>query len=996
METLRICLGCQTPLTSDAPQGLCPACLLKEAMQHTATAVIGSEAAGGPAPRLGEKFGDYRILRLLGRGGMGEVYEAEHEPTGRRVALKVMGHALNSDTDRKRFLREGRLAASISHPHVVYVFGSEEIAGRPVIAMELVQGGTLRDRVRKDGSLKISEAVEATLQMIDGLEAAHKAGILHRDIKPANCFVSPDGAVKVGDFGLSISTIARGESLLTASGSVLGTPTYASPEQLRGEELDVASDIYSVGASLYYMVTGRPPHEAQDLVKLITEVLDKAPPNPRQLRSDIPKALARVIMRCLAKDRTRRFKDYAVLRDALLPFTSVAATPATVGLRFVAGLIDELIAFGPSYLVMVFSANDPLQHFVQTRTLSTFGVWIIFFAWYILYYAVPEGLRGAALGKTICRLRVVGSDRQPPGVPRALGRALIFASTYVIPSLLTILFVSATDLRERVTRGELTLMDWVWLPLWLLLFATMRRANGYAAIHDLASNTRVVTREAVVEREKLFAQSEPVITPSPIPKCGIYNILGVLADWGAEKVLLGHDQTLRRNVWIHVVPPGTGPVSVRRRDVSRSGRLRWLNGIRSATEAWDAYEAIDGAAFLNLARSAQPWSSVRFWLLDLAEELDRASDDGAPGSLLNPDRVWINARGHAVLLEFPAPGVTRIPPSSPVPTEITSTQQFLHEIAATALGHETNRMKLPLHAQTFLTSLRSRAFEAPGIIIGNLKSLSTRVAGVSRQRRLATLTLIPFWVIVFGLVGGSYLNVITGRFDRKWIAEYPDIHSVRIALQTMEHEWDDEVLEKPFEVHVAGHYRHVLTNETFWDAPETVALFDASLRRKAMRAIEKYPNPTAEELAAADKFVRPALDVMKNFEKPQLLWLTIGMSWFFMLVVAAVDLVIAAAFRQTTLLRPFGLTVVTTRGESASRLRLLWRAIIAWLPLLAGTPFVIALIFAGADELQQYGPILAGLLTFIVVIWLAAVIWTVLRPSRAAQDWLSGTIVVPR
>src|SRR6185503_20080157 len=278
METLRICLECRTPLTSDAPQGLCPACLLKTAMQKTDSAGGASSVEPNPGiPQPGQTFGDYQIIRLLGRGGMGEVYEADHVPSGRRVALKVMGHALNSDEDRKRFLREGRLAAAISHPHVVYIFGSEEISGRPVIAMELVQGGTLKERLQRKGSLSIFDAVGSTLQMIDGLEAACNAGVLHRDIKPANCFVGPDGTVKVGDFGLSISTIARGESLVTASGAVVGTPSYASPEQLRGQELDVRSDIYSVGASLYYLLLGRPPHQAKDLVQLITEVLDKNP-----------------------------------------------------------------------------------------------------------------------------------------------------------------------------------------------------------------------------------------------------------------------------------------------------------------------------------------------------------------------------------------------------------------------------------------------------------------------------------------------------------------------------------------------------------------------------------------------------------------------------------------------------------------------------------------------------------------------------------------------
>jgi eukaryotic-like serine/threonine-protein kinase len=992
METVRICLECRTPLTIDAPQGLCPACLLKQAMHDT---VSGTVPVSG-LPQVEEKFGEYRIIRLLGRGGMGEVYEAAHEPTGRRVALKVMGHALTSDTDRKRFLREGRLAASISHPHIVYVFGSEEIGGRPVIAMELVQGGTLKDRVRKEGPLKIAEAVDATLQMIDGLEAAHAAGILHRDIKPANCFVGPDGTVKVGDFGLSISTIARGETLLTSSGSVLGTPSYASPEQLRGEELDVASDIYSVGASLYYLLTGKPPHEAQDLVKLITEVLDKTPPSPRQHRREIPHGLARVIMRCLAKDRARRFSDYAALRDALLPFNSVAARPATVGLRFVAGLIDELIAFGPSYVFMVFYANDPLQTFVQTRTPATFALWILFFAWYLLYYAVPEGLRGAAVGKTICRLRVVGSDRQAPGVLRALGRAFIYTGNYVIPSLLTIFFVSASDLRDRMARGDWTLADWAWLPLFLLLFITMRRSNGYAAVHDLLTHTRVVTREAAVQREKLLAQPGPVVAASPMTKYGVYNVLGVLADWGGAKLLLGHDEALRRNVWIHLVPPGTPPISTRRRDVSRAGRLRWLNGTRSDSEAWDAYEAIDGAPLLTLARTPQPWSRVRLWLLDLAEELDHAAGDAAVDPLLNPDRVWITARGHAVLLEFPAPGVTRVPPSSPANTEANSTQQFLDEVATIALGPEKDRSKLPLHARAFLTSLRNKTFQEPKVIIGNLKSLATRLAGVSRRRRLATLTLVPFWIVICGLVGAAYMDLMFQRFDRKWTGQFPDIRPARLALQAMEHEWEDESLRNPFEVHVAGHYRHILTNQAFWNAPETAGLFDSNLRKKAMRALEKYPNPTPDELGAADTYVRPAIDFLETFDKRQLLWFAIGFSWFLMLAVAVADLIVSGAFRQTMLLRLFGLVVVTTKGESASRLRLFWRSLVSWLPLFVGAPFLIALTFATTSEFQEYGYILLGILAFVVALWTIGVIWTVLRPTRGPHDWLAGTVVTPR
>jgi eukaryotic-like serine/threonine-protein kinase len=188
-----------------------------------------------PRPHLapGQTFGPYRIERLLGQGGMGDVYEGEQIEQGRRVALKVLNQRLADPQDRARFLREGQLAASINHPHSVYIFGSDEIAGMPVIAMELLAGGTLKDRVKERGPLPPADAVDAILQVIAGLDAGHAAGILHRDIKPANCFVDRDGTVKVGDFGLSISTMARDSTQLTVTGTFQGTPQFASPDQLK-------------------------------------------------------------------------------------------------------------------------------------------------------------------------------------------------------------------------------------------------------------------------------------------------------------------------------------------------------------------------------------------------------------------------------------------------------------------------------------------------------------------------------------------------------------------------------------------------------------------------------------------------------------------------------------------------------------------------------------------------------------------------------------------
>jgi hypothetical protein len=250
--------------------------------------------------------------------------------------------------------------------------------------------------------LPITEAVDAVLQMIDGLEAAHAAGVLHRDIKPANSFVTGDGTVKVGDFGLSISTLARAETHLTQSGTILGTPAFASPEQLRGREIDVRSDIYGVGATLYFLLAGRPTHDAESLVSLIASVLEKVPDEPRALRADIPRPLSRIVMHCLAKDPAARFTNYSALRMALLPFSSAAPTAATVGLRFVAGLIDTMVVTAPALIYMFATGDRPIDALIITRSMPALFVFLLFLGLELFYFGLPEGIWGASLGKLIC------------------------------------------------------------------------------------------------------------------------------------------------------------------------------------------------------------------------------------------------------------------------------------------------------------------------------------------------------------------------------------------------------------------------------------------------------------------------------------------------------------------------------------------------------------------------------------------------------------------
>ena len=208
--------------------------------------------------------------------------------------------------------------------------------------MELVSGGTLQERVKNQGPMPVPVAVDAILHIIAGLEAAQAIGILHRDIKPGNCFEDSDGTIKIGDFGLSISTAARAETNITAEGTMVGTPAFCSPEQLRGEELSTRSDMYSVGGTLFYLLTGRVPFEGHNIVQLTANVLEKPVPSPRDFRKEIPKGLAGAIQRCLAKQPAERFKSYGDLRQALAPYSSTAPTPATLSLRFLAGAAGHL------------------------------------------------------------------------------------------------------------------------------------------------------------------------------------------------------------------------------------------------------------------------------------------------------------------------------------------------------------------------------------------------------------------------------------------------------------------------------------------------------------------------------------------------------------------------------------------------------------------------------------------------------------------------------
>lgn len=287
-----------------------------------------------------QKLGRYEIVREIGHGAMGVVYEAVDPTIGRKVALKAIrfdGIGTTADEAARRFKNEARAAGGLNHPNIVTIYDAGEDNGILYLAMEFIEGSTLDVLLRTQRTLSPTQATDIVRQICAGLDCAHSKGIVHRDVKPANIMLAPHGLVKITDFG-----IARAGEAMTMTGQVVGTPNYMSPEQVLGKPLDGRSDLFSVGVMLYEMITGERPFEGQSITTIMYKIVHETPIPPKKLDASIHRGLSAVIENSLAKAPEERFQAGAELSEALQNYERMIVPESTLGAPTITGpsLVD--------------------------------------------------------------------------------------------------------------------------------------------------------------------------------------------------------------------------------------------------------------------------------------------------------------------------------------------------------------------------------------------------------------------------------------------------------------------------------------------------------------------------------------------------------------------------------------------------------------------------------------------------------------------------------
>jgi hypothetical protein len=972
---------------------------------------------------------------------MGDVYEARHDASGQLVAVKLISADVDSSPEAvERFRQEGRLASTITHPRCVFVMTVDEEAGRPYIVMELMPGRTLDDLVKQGGPLPVAEALGKIFDVLEGLQEAHRLGVVHRDVKPSNCFLDAEGRVKVGDFGLAKSLLA--DANLTRTGAFLGTPLYTSPEQVKREPVDPQSDLYSLAASLYYLLAGKAPFQSGDPLATLARIVSDDPPPLRSVRPDMPAALDRVILRGLERDRRRRWRTLEEFRAALQPFVPGRLSVGGLGVRVIANVFDATFlwilcdAFGR--LAWGSGAADPNA----ASFAEEFRKDLIYYAPLVIaYYGFMEGVFGWSLGKWLLRLRVHDLVHgAPPGLWRGLLRSAVFDLT---PRLFIWLFLLALtvwgggfsgDSAEDDMAVNLASLLGTILGLAVLLIP-MRKRNGYRGLHEFASGTRVVElpwprRRRPFERPPFdLARSQPEGMPGRV---GPYVVRGALRWRGSDRTLLADEPVLGRSVWVELRPAGKSPPKARR-DIGRSARLRWLSGGAEGEWEWDAFLAPTGSPLPTLVagQGPLPWPDARPVLEQLAEELDASTREGSLPQSLSPDQVWLDVHGRVLLLEASPTGSTADDlPGSVEDTAPRRALRLLREVAVLMLegarrspgDNSPVAAPVPGAARAILDRLATggQPFEGIRPVCDELRAAAEMPDEVTRWHRFqhlevqATLLVLPcllmYFIALLGPSWDAYQEASAARdqgdrlatqLDGVMYAEFVGMavapsmapgplaafarldEDLRLRRKVGNYLAEAEVFRRrlampPF----WGGYCLALSNR--WEDPDPPA---RPPDRQAVRS---------SALKYADA------DVLSKFElrRDAALWVLSVM----ILIWPAAWICWAFLTRGGWSWRATRLALVRRNGRPATRWECAWRALLVWLPV------ALLLLLAAWGQVTLFGEWLRAresppwgmtwltlatqaLSVAVLPVYFALALW---QPTRALHDRLAGTYLVPR
>jgi hypothetical protein len=1001
--------GLTTPLKqlSSAPTG----------QAETADVVQPVRTAAGTPP---VEIGGYRPLRLLGAGGMGRVYEAE-DALGRRVALKLISPGFAASAMAlERFRREGRLAGMISHPRCVFVVAADEERGQPYIVMELMTGSTLKDLVDRQGPLAPRDAILKILDVMEGLQEAHETGVLHRDVKPSNCYLGADGRVKIGDFGLSRSLGARAQ--LTRVGSFVGTPLFASPEQLKGEELDARTDVYSVAATLYYLLTGQAPFQHADAATVIARVVTEPPLSPRQLRPDLPTALERVVLRGLERQRERRFQNLEQLREVLLPLLPTGLSIAGLGLRVGAFLFDSLPFWIAGEVHAIWS--------FQRQASLDLGAHFALVTSYFVYFWLSEGLWGQTVGKWLAGLRVTrASGAEPCGLARTFGRTAVLFLLYGLA--VDIILWLAFDPLERPTwalfhgLGELVGL--------LVCFCPARARTGYRGLHELLSGTRTVLlprrpASRIVLDTSVTAMNDQLRTAEG--RVGPFKLTGIVHSANGADLLTGEDTGLGRHVWIWRRPLSEPDTSALRRELSRSTRLRWLSAGEADGRRWDAFVAPAGGRLSQVIarRGACDWPVTHGLLVQLAEELSAAVADGTLPAGLTADQLWIHANGRLQLTDWPSADDAS---ESATPDE--RALRFWRQAAGLLLEGDVPtggpvgpiRAPLPLHARMILDrfSQTREPYQHIAQVRDDLAATRDRPTHVTLGLRALQMALASCFLAI-GLVH----LFVWGRMAA--LAEPLALDRALVRAEALVEVLKKEQLVASLRADLpAG---HVLQGDP---APVIAALqaqIAADRQAHAVAVRELGPIGAMATTAIRQQTLGSDERPRVNRDSGQAFGVVVFSNGAFgnlgRLTLSDIERILARAhgeedpeirrfrdsicytgvfmvgfwpavwvlwdflFRGGISLRVAGLALVRDDGRPARRLQCAWRVCMLWAPAVTVLLVVVWL------DVEQRGNLLLctslqGLAAFMLVV---QAMLTLRFPGRAPHDWLAAVHVVPR